>query len=120
MLNFGYKKLLDLGLAKEIARINLPLALYTEWYWQMDLHNLLHFLKLRLDNHAQYEIREYARVIKDIIRTVCPIAVDAFDNHVLNSKTFSKKEINAINEIIEGKDISLTAREKELFFKKLH
>ena len=56
-----YHALLDMGIAREIARIDLPLSLYTEFYWQMDLHNLFHFLKLRLDGHAQYEIRDHPR-----------------------------------------------------------
>lgn len=64
----SYEQLLEMGIARELSRINLPLSLYTEWYWQMDLHNLFHFLRLRLDEHAQYEIRAYAQVILDIIR----------------------------------------------------
>lgn len=114
-----YHKLLDLGIAREIARINLPLSLYTEWYWHMDLHNLFHFLRLRLDSHAQYEIRVYAQVILDIIKKVCPLACEAFEEQVLNGKRFSSKEVDALKELIDGKELSLTGREKAIFEEKL-
>lgn len=74
-----YKELISKNLARELARIVLPLSLYTEWYWQIDLHNLFHFLKLRLDPHAQYEIREYAKVILEIAKRIAPISVEAFE-----------------------------------------
>lgn len=89
----NYKRLIEEGVSREIARINLPLALYTEMYWQIDLHNLFHFLKLRLDRHAQYEIRCYAEVIADIVKKVVPIAWSAFEEHVLYAKTFSRSEL---------------------------
>ncbi len=66
------------GLAKELARINLPLSLYTEWYWKNDLHNTLHILKLRMDAHAQYEIRVYAEKMGEILKTVVPHTWKAF------------------------------------------
>lgn len=81
----AYKKLLDKNLAKELARIVLPLSLYTEWYWQIDLHNLFHFLKLRLHPHAQYEIREYAKVMLELARSIAPISVEAFETYCLKS-----------------------------------
>ena len=68
----GYSKLLDKNIARELARINLPLSTYTEWYWQIDLHNLFHFLRLRMDAHAQKEIRDYAEVMFEICKTVPP------------------------------------------------
>src|SRR5574343_240560 len=74
-----YNKRLDEDMARELARINLPLSTYTEFYWQMNLHNLLHFLRLRMDKHAQLEIREYANVIFDIVKTICPESVSAFE-----------------------------------------
>ena len=61
-----YEEMLDSDVARELARINLPLSLYTEWYWQIDLHNLFHFLRLRLDPHAQYEIRVYGDAMAEI------------------------------------------------------
>ena len=92
----NYERFIDQGLARELARINLPLSLYTEWYWKIDLHNLFHFLKLRLDHHAQKEIREYARVMAQMTKAVCPIAYEAFEDYVLNSFYFSASEMQAI------------------------
>ncbi|NMB99856.1 MAG: FAD-dependent thymidylate synthase [Thermoanaerobaculaceae bacterium] len=77
----AYKKLMDKNLAKELSRIVLPLSLYTEWYWQIDLHNLFHFLKLRLHPHAQFEIREYAKIMLEIARKVAPLSVEAFETY---------------------------------------
>lgn len=88
-----YSDLVDRGLAREIARINLPLSLYTEWYWQIDLHNLFHFLMLRLDSHAQKEIRLYAQVMLEIARAVAPSAVESFERNVLSAVRFSGPEI---------------------------
>lgn len=82
----AYKKLVDKNVAKELSRIVLPLSLYTEWYWQIDLHNLFHFLKLRLHPHAQYEIREYAKVILEIARKVAPTSVEAFEKYLMTEK----------------------------------
>jgi thymidylate synthase (FAD) len=96
-----YQKLLGTGLAREIARINLPVSNYTEWYWKIDLHNLFHFLKLRMDSHAQYEIRVYAEKIAEIVKIVVPIAYQSFDDYVLNSQTFSKLELNVLKSLIE-------------------
>ena len=73
-----YEGMLQKELAREVARIALPLSLYTEWYWQIDLHNLFHFLKLRLDSHAQWEIRQYAQIMASITRAVTPMAYAAF------------------------------------------
>jgi thymidylate synthase (FAD) len=87
-----YTALLDTGLAREIARINLPLSLYTEWYWQIDLHNLFHFLELRLDSHAQKEIRLYAEALFDIAKKVAPCCCEAFERHALDAVSFSRDE----------------------------
>lgn len=88
-----YKEFLDLNLARELARIGLSVASYTEWYWKIDLHNLLHFLKLRLDRHAQYEIRVYAEAMARIVKDAVPITYEAFDDYRLNAMTLSKLEI---------------------------
>jgi thymidylate synthase (FAD) len=93
-----YKTLLESDVSREIARINLPLALYTEMYWQMDLHNLFHFLKLRLDQHAQYEIRRYAETIAEIVKKVAPIAWNAFEEYSLYARTFSRSELKQLNQ----------------------
>src|SRR5580692_8841624 len=75
----NYEKLLGKNVARELARNNLPLSLYTEWYWQIDLHNLFHFLRLRMDAHAQYEIRAYAEAMALCAKAVAPIAYEAFE-----------------------------------------
>jgi len=98
-----YEALLEEGVARELARINLPVSLYTEWYWTMDLHNLFHFLALRLDAHAQLEIRKYAEVILDLTRNVAPVAVEAFENHLLGGVRFSRQELEALR-VVAQKD----------------
>jgi len=77
-----YEAILDEGLAPELARTVLPVATYTEWYWQQDLHNLLHMLRLRLHPHAQYEVRVYAQAVLDLIRPVFPTIIAAWEKHV--------------------------------------
>lgn len=110
-----YQKLLDLGLAREIARNNLPLSLYTEWYWQIDLHNLFHFLRLRMDAHAQYEIRAYAEALAQCAKAVAPIAYEAFEEHVLGSVTFSKRECEALARLLAGQPHGLEDRALAVF-----
>ncbi|MDO5774668.1 MAG: FAD-dependent thymidylate synthase [Spirochaetales bacterium] len=99
-----YKGMVEKGIAREIARINLPLALYTEFYWQMDLHNLFHFLKLRLDSHAQYEIRLYAEKILEIIKAVCPMAVSSFENTMEKAVSFNGEEMEALRKVLNGEE----------------
>lgn len=112
----SYSKRIESGMAKELARINLPLSTYTEFYWQMDLHNLLHFLKLRLDPHAQYEIRVLSEAILDIITPIVPESVSAFNDYVLNSTTFSKKELDVLLNMIPNlsEQINLLNLDKSL------
>ncbi|MFP4152472.1 MAG: FAD-dependent thymidylate synthase [Alkalispirochaeta sp.] len=100
----SYERLLDHDLARELARINLPLSMYTEWYWQIDLHNLFHFLRLRMDPHAQYEIRVYAEQIFMITKAVCPVATEAFDEHLRGGVRFSKSEFAVLQRLL-GDDI---------------
>lgn len=95
-----YQELLKEGTSKEIARIVLPLSTYTEWYWQMDLHNLFHFLKLRMDSHAQYEIRVYAEAIAQLVRPEVPMAWESFERHVLNAAKFSEDELEFLRKMI--------------------
>ena len=99
--------------------INLPLSLYTEWYWQIDLHNLLRFLALRLDPHAQLEIRKYAEVIRDIGKKVCPIAFEAFEDHLVNGIRLSGKEAAAVRNLLKGQPEGLEGKELERFRGKL-
>jgi len=99
-----YQERLSLGVAREQARKDLPLSTYTEAYWKVDLHNLLHFLKLRMENHAQFEIRSYANVIgNEIVKKWCPITWEAFNDYVLNSLTFSYQENEILKKIYSGK-----------------
>ncbi|MDR2417194.1 MAG: FAD-dependent thymidylate synthase [Holosporales bacterium] len=90
------------GLTRELARINLPLSTYTEWYWKIDLHNLLHFLSLRLTPHAQYEIRTYTEVLLDIVKRWVPLTYAAFVEHRLEGARLSKTAIEVIRRIIAG------------------
>jgi len=89
----SYDRLLtQSNVSKEISRIVLPLSVYTELYWKCDLHNFFHFCRLRLDNHAQYEIRVMARAMFDTIIPFFPLAADAFQDYILETKTLSRTE----------------------------
>lgn len=115
----NYRSLVEKGIAKELARINLPLSLYTEMYWQMDLHNLFHFLRLRLHPHSQKEIQEFAGAMLFLAKKVAPIACEAFENHIKEGIRLSKKEVNAVNALLSGKENPLTGREREILERKL-
>ncbi len=98
-----YNERLNCGVAREQARKDLPLSTYTEAYWKIDLHNLLHFLSLRMDRHAQYEIRAYAEAIgNDIVADWCPITWEAFLDYRLNARVLSRIESNVIEAIFNG------------------
>lgn len=122
-----YQKFIDDGLARELSRINLPLSLYTEWYWKIDLHNLLHFLKLRIDPHAQYEIRVYAEAMGEIVKAVCPLAWEAFEDYSLNAVGFSAMELRLLKGTLSGlitdketmKEAGLSSVEAHEFLEKL-
>jgi thymidylate synthase (FAD) len=121
-----YEKYIETGMRKELARINLPLSTYTEWYWKIDLHNLLHFLRLRLDSHAQYEIRVYAEAIYEIIKEIVPTTCKAFEEYQLNSLTLTQHDIVALRKVFStNSSFNLdslefpTKREKEEFLNKL-
>lgn len=108
-----YEEFLKLNIARELSRINLPLSTYTEWYWKIDLHNLFHFLKLRLDKTAQFEIRKYAEVIAEIVKLIVPLSYEAFEDYILNAITFSKNELmflrNNFNNFLDLKEESLVS-----------
>jgi thymidylate synthase (FAD) len=114
-----YNTMLADNIARELARINLPLSLYTQWYWQIDLHNLFHFLKLRMDYHAQWEIQEYGKVMAEMAKAVAPLAYEAFENHVLKSVTFSGKELTALKAKLANNDDNLKGIQKVEFNKKI-
>jgi thymidylate synthase (FAD) len=98
-----YQERLSLGVAREQARKDLPLSTYTEAYWKIDLHNLLHFLELRMDDHAQLEIREYATIIgNEIVSKWCPVVWQAFLDYRINSLTLSGPELTVANLITSG------------------
>jgi thymidylate synthase (FAD) len=118
-----YSRLVEAGLARELARINLPLSVYTEWYWQIDLHNLFHFLKLRLDPHAQKEIRLYSEVLFMIVKKVAPRCCASFEEHILGGVRFSKSEFNELQRrlklnIVEGGEL-LNGKALEKFEEKI-
>ncbi|MCQ2611315.1 MAG: FAD-dependent thymidylate synthase [Treponema sp.] len=115
----SYSKMIEGGLAREIARINLPLALYTEFYWQMDLNNLFRFLKLRLDGHAQLEIREYAKVILELVRKVCPMATASFENDMNKAVSFTGEEMDALRKVLAGENNPLDGKKLERFLAKV-
>jgi thymidylate synthase (FAD) len=91
-----YEQFLQKGVAREIARIALPASVYTEWYWKIDLHNLFHFLSLRMDEHAQQEIRDYATAMFELIRPIVPIAAEAFLDYNLGALHLSRLEVEAL------------------------
>src|SRR5262249_55744495 len=92
----AYEKLMGKGVARELARIGLPVSVYTEWYWKCDLHNIFHFLSLRMDPHAQQEIRDYANAMFALIQPIVPIAAEAFLDYNLHSAHLSRLEIEAL------------------------
>ena len=94
------------GIARELARMNLTLNYYTQWYWKIDLNNLLHFLRLRADSHAQYEIREYSNKILDIVSKWVPYTYDAFINYRKESVNLSKTGVEIIKKMIQGHSVS--------------
>ena len=94
------------GLARELARMNLTLNSYTQWYWKIDLHNLLHFLSLRADHHAQYEIRVYAEAMLDTVKKWVPAAYDAFMQYRMGGVSLSRNGLNVVQKLIKGESVS--------------
>ncbi len=94
------------GLARELARMNLPANIYTQWYWKIDLHNLFHFLRLRADPHAQYEIRAYAEVMCQIAADWVPLAYRAFEDYRLGAVQLSSKGIDCVRRMLKGEEVT--------------
>jgi len=94
------------GLARELARMNLPANIYTQWYWKVDLHNLLHFLRLRADSHAQYEIRVYAEEMCKIVSDWVPFAYSAFEDYRMGGATLSSKALSCIRRMLKGETVT--------------
>jgi thymidylate synthase (FAD) len=111
------------GLARELARMVMPPNVMTEWYWKVDLHNLLHFLKLRADPHAQREIRVYAEMICQIVADWVPLTFEAWEDYSLHSHTFSRQEMEQLRQMVKGYQLtelvpegsSLSEREHRAF-----
>lgn len=110
-----YDELIANGVSRELARAHLPQNTFTEFYWKIDLHNLLHFLQLRMDDHAQKEIRDLARQTYELIRPIVPVTCEAFEDFRVGSMTLSRLEVDAIkngNSTIPGKGENQEFREK--------
>ena len=99
-----YEWLVTRDVARELARIDLPVSAYTQWYWKVDLHNLLHFLSLRVDPHAQYEIRAFARVMAGMLQRVAPLTFEAWSDYELNGTTLSRGELEAVRRLVRPAD----------------
>lgn len=93
-------------LARELARMNLTLNYYTQWYWKIDLHNLMHFLKLRADPHAQYEIRVYAQIMLDIVKAWVPLCYEAFMEYKMNAVWLSATAQKVIQRMLQGESVT--------------
>jgi thymidylate synthase (FAD) len=112
---YSYRGLIEANVARELARINLPLSTYTQWYWQIDLRNLFNFLRLRMDPHAQHEIRLYAVVLAKIAKSVAPFAYEAFDEHILRALLLPSATKEKLIEYLDK--ISATSHEAEELLK---
>ncbi len=106
----GYEWMVGHDVAREIARIDLPLSTYTQWYWKIDLHNLLHFLTLRVDAHAQWEIRAYGEVMAGIVKRVAPLTYEAWIDYDVTGAHLSRGEMDAIRRLVAPGDGGLAPR----------
>jgi thymidylate synthase (FAD) len=107
----AYGWMLEQDVARELARIDLPLSTYTQWYWKIDLHNLLHFLTLRVDPRAQWEIQEYARVIAAIVKRVAPLSYEAWIDYDLTARPFTRAEREVLVRLLEADGEGVRVRE---------
>lgn len=96
----AYEWMTGEDLARELARIDLPLSTYTQWYWKVDLHNLLHFLKLRVDSHAQWEIQQYGRVMAGMLKRVAPLSYEAWIDYDVCGARMSRMELDALRRLL--------------------
>ncbi len=94
------------GLARELARMNLPANVYTQWYWKVDLHNLFHFLRLRADAHAQYEIRVYAEALCNVVKDWVPAAYGAFEDYRMGGANLSARGLDCIKRMLAGEEVT--------------
>ncbi len=101
-LHTRYLELAKGGVSRELARIGLPVNMYTEWYWKCDLHNILRFLSLRMDAHAQAEIRDYAAAMYDLLAPICPMTMEAWRDYELEGLHLSRLEVDALRDAAKG------------------
>jgi len=106
----GYAWMIGEDIAREIARIDLPLSTYTQWYWKIDLHNLLHFLSLRADPHAQWEIRVFANIIAGMVKRVAPLSFEAWIDYDLLGQSMSRAELSVLAELLDADGSGVTTR----------
>jgi thymidylate synthase (FAD) len=111
-----YHQCLEANLARELSRIDLPLSTYTYWYWKIDLKNLLHFLRLRLDQHAQWEIQQYAKVIAGLVSKWVPLTWEAFVDYQLCSATFSRQELEILKILFYAQELDIGTLTEEYMF----
>ncbi|QMU99632.1 FAD-dependent thymidylate synthase (plasmid) [Borrelia sp. A-FGy1] len=114
-----YHNMIEKDISREVSRIVLPLSLYTEWYWQIDLNNLFNFVKLRASSHAQWEIREYATLILEILEKVVPLATASFKKHILDGVMLSVDELREIKKLINLSELNLSDIELKRLKEKL-
>jgi len=107
----AYGWMVQEDVAREVARIDLPLSTYTQWYWKIDLHNLLHFLSLRVDPHAQWEIRAYAEVMAGMVKRVAPLSYEAWVDYDLVSSPMSRGELAALSRLLVADGDGVAARQ---------
>ncbi|MCL5964869.1 MAG: FAD-dependent thymidylate synthase [Deinococcus sp.] len=110
----AYQQLLELGLARELAREVLPVGLYTEFYWKQNLHNLLHFLKLRLDWHAQAEIRAFADAVAWFVKEAVPLTWQSFEEHMLKGRNLSGLELEVLRGLVSKEDFKTALESRGL------
>ena len=96
------------GLSRELARINLTLNTYTQWYWKIDLHNFMHFINLRAEDHSQFEIREYGKILLKILKSWTPLTYEAFMSYRFESSEISREGLQVIRKLVSGKKVSIS------------
>jgi flavin-dependent thymidylate synthase len=109
-----YQSMTREDVARELARIDLPLSTYTQWYWKIDLHNLLHFLTLRVDSHAQWEIQEFGRVMAGMVQRVSPISYDAWLDYDVCGARFSRSELIVLDNMLKGASLEAASEGSDL------
>ncbi|AJA90752.1 FAD-dependent thymidylate synthase (plasmid) [Borreliella chilensis] len=122
-----YQDMINSNISKEVSRIVLPLSLYTEWYWQIDLNNLFHFIKLRLaldspkevKENSPKEMQEYAKALLSVVREIVPVSFNSFENHFLKGKRFSHEEIMAIANALDLNKLSIDSNKLNILKDKL-